>query len=83
MKRDAEAALQAGDFSAAQKGYRSLLLMKLGPGCPISKAEVYYGLALVYERTDETRKAIQFLQRATDADPSFAPAQELLSKLQA
>ncbi len=82
LKHEAETALQAGDFSTARRIYRSLLLVKLGEGSPISKAEVYYGLAVVCERTGETRKALQFLQRATDTEPNFPAAQELRSKLQ-
>ena len=81
LKQIAETALRSGDLSTAQQSYRALLLMTLGKDSPISKAEVYYGLGVVHERTGETRKAIQFLERATSGDPDLTRAFDLLSKL--
>jgi AmiR/NasT family two-component response regulator len=48
---------------------------------PITKAEVFYYLAETFHRKNETKQAIQNLERALDSDKTLTKARELLTKL--
>jgi tetratricopeptide (TPR) repeat protein len=81
LKALGELSLETGDAKRAQQMFRALLLQKLdGPGA-ISKAQVFYYLAVVHERLDERPKAIQMLERALQTDATHAEAKQLLEQL--
>jgi tetratricopeptide (TPR) repeat protein len=75
--------LEAGDLARAQQMFRALLLQKLDGTSPIQKHEVFYNLAVVHQRLNEKPKAIQMLERAIQAEPSYSEASQLLSELRA
>jgi len=68
-------------FERAQKTFRALLLQKLDENSPISKAETFYYIGRILHVQGDDKKAIQQLDRAIDADKTFAPAKELLAKI--
>jgi tetratricopeptide (TPR) repeat protein len=73
--------LELNDLPRAQQMFRALLLQKLEAGSPITKAEVFYYLAVVHQRLGEGPKAIQMLERALQADPNLTSAQQLMAQL--
>lgn len=81
LKALGQLALEAGDHKRALQMFRALLLQRLGPDSPISKAEVFYHLGIVHHRLGEKAKAIQQLERALQTDSSLAAAQELLNEV--
>ncbi len=81
LKRLGEVALEAGDLPKAQQMFRALLLQRLGPDSPITKAEVFLRLGEVHERQGEKARAIQNVERALQQDPTLVAAQEKLAAL--
>ena len=75
--------LEMGDLERAQKAFRALLLQKLEPPAPITKAEVFYRLGDISHKQGDKTKAIQMLERAVENDAALAPAKELLAQLKA
>ncbi|MBM4356563.1 MAG: tetratricopeptide repeat protein [Deltaproteobacteria bacterium] len=65
----------------AESVFKALLLQKLDENSAVSKAEVFFGMALVLVRMGESKKAIHNLERALAADRNFTKAQELLDTL--
>ena len=81
LKALGQLALEAGDHKRALQMFRALLLQRLGPDSPISKAEVFYHLGIVHHRLGERAKAVQQLERALQTDSSLTAAQELLNEI--
>ena len=75
--------LELGDLERAQKAFRALLLQKLEPPSPITKAEVFYRLGEISHKQGDKTKAIQMLERAVENDGSLTAAKELLAQLKA
>lgn len=65
----------------AEGAFKALLLQKLDETSPVSKAEVFYGMALVLVRMGDQGKAIHNLERAISADANFDKAHELMDEL--
>lgn len=78
-----ELATSADDvhIKRAHQAFRALLLQKLDQNSPISKAEVFYYLAVISHRQADDKKAIQNLERALDLDKTLTSAKALLDKL--
>ncbi len=74
-------ALELEDLKRAQQMFRALLLQKLGPKSPVTKAEVFYYLGVVHHRLGEGAKAKQMVDRALQADPELQLARELADQL--
>jgi tetratricopeptide (TPR) repeat protein len=74
-------AIETGDLERAQKTYRALLLQKLDPTSPISKAEVFLRLGEIAGRLGDRPKAVQMLERALENDPSLSTAKTMLAEL--
>jgi tetratricopeptide (TPR) repeat protein len=74
-------AAKAEHLQRAESVYKALLLQKLDEGSAVSKAEVFYGMALVLVRMGDPKKAIHNLERALAADRNFEKAQGLLDTL--
>jgi predicted O-linked N-acetylglucosamine transferase (SPINDLY family) len=74
-------AFAAGDMKKSQQMFRALLLQKFEGETPISKAEVFYHLALIHEKLGEGPKALQMAERAVQTDPSLQIAVEMVAKL--
>ena len=81
LKQLGEVSLETGDLKKAQQMFRALLIQRLTPEAPITKAEAFFRLAQVHSRLDEKPKAIQNLERALREDPSLSEAKELLDEL--
>lgn len=81
LKELGELAFDAGDLKKSQQMYRALLLQRLDPPSPISKAEVFYALGRVHEALGERPKARQMLERAVQTDAGFEPAKRLLGEI--
>lgn len=75
--------LETGDLDRAQKTFRALLLQKLEPPAPITKAEVFFYLGDISHRQGDKAKAIQMLDRALENDAKLEKAKELLAQLKA
>jgi golgin subfamily B member 1 len=73
--------LEVGDLERAQKTFRALLLQKLDPPAPITKAEVFYYLGEISHRQGDKAKAIQMLDRAVENDGGMQKAKDLLAQL--
>ncbi len=73
--------LELDDLKRAQQMFRALLLQKLGPKSPVTKAEVFYYLGMVHHKLGEAAKAKQMVDRALQADPELAAARELAEQL--
>jgi tetratricopeptide (TPR) repeat protein len=73
--------LELGDLDRAQKTFRGLLLQRLEPGAPITKAEVFYYLGEISHRQGDKQKAIQMLERAIENDVNLTKAKDLLAEL--
>jgi tetratricopeptide (TPR) repeat protein len=71
----------AEHLKRAGNSFRSLLLQRLEGETPVSKAEVFYYLAEVNRREQDTQKAIQMLERALATDKNLVKAQNLLDEL--
>jgi tetratricopeptide (TPR) repeat protein len=74
-------ASKADHLKRADSVFKSLLLQKIDDSSPISKAEVFYGVALVAKRMNDPKKAISNLERALGADKDFTKAKLLLDEL--
>jgi tetratricopeptide (TPR) repeat protein len=81
LKRLGEVALSTGDLKKAQQMFRALLLQKLDPSSPITKAEVFVALGEVHEKLGEKDKAIQMLERAVQSDDALLVAKTRLAEL--
>jgi tetratricopeptide (TPR) repeat protein len=77
---DGETATRDAYIDRASRTFRALLMQKLDDA-PITKAEVFYYLAETFHRKNETKQAIQNLERALDSDKTLTKARELLTKL--
>jgi golgin subfamily B member 1 len=73
--------LDVGDLDRAQKTFRGLLLQRLEPGAPITKAEVFYYLGEISHRQGDKPKAVQMLERAIENDVNLTKAKDLLAEL--
>jgi tetratricopeptide (TPR) repeat protein len=73
--------LKMGDLERAQKTFRALLLQKLDPPAPITKAEVFFFLGDISHRQGDKPKAIQMLERAIENDTGLQKARDLLAQL--
>ena len=80
----------AGDTSGADaeehvkragNAFRSLLLQRLDADAPVTKAEVFYHLALVSQAEGDKKKAKQMAERALSNDKNLAKAKDLLDEL--
>jgi tetratricopeptide (TPR) repeat protein len=65
----------------AGNAFRSLLLQRLDTDSPVSKADVFYSLALVSQAEGDKKKAIQMAERAIANDKSLDKAKSLLAEL--
>jgi golgin subfamily B member 1 len=73
--------LEMGDLDRANKTFRALLLQKLDPPAPITKAEVFFYLGDISNRQGDKPKAIQMLERSVENDGKLDKARELLAQL--
>lgn len=76
-----DVALAAGDMKKAQQMFRALLLQKLDPTSPITKAQVFLRLGEVHEKLGEKSKAIQMVERAVQSDDTLEEAKRKLAEL--
>ena len=81
MARAAEGDDKADYIARAGKGFRSLLLQRLDADSPVTKADVFYLLAMVSHIEGDAKKAIQMAERAVSNDKQHAKAQDLLAEL--
>jgi tetratricopeptide (TPR) repeat protein len=81
LKELGELAFEVDDMKKAQQMYRALLLQRLEPSSPITKAEVFYALGRVHDALGEKPKARQMLERALQTDANLADAKRLLATL--
>src|SRR5690606_22086997 len=81
LKQLGEVALEVGDMKKAQQMFRALLLQRLDPGSPITKAQVFMRLGQVHAKLGEKSKAIQMLERALQSDASLSEAEAQLAEL--
>ena len=70
-----------GDWEAARKTYRSLLLQNLDADAGITKSGVYLALGEIHERQDEPQKAIGMYERGLELDPPNQALKAALSRL--
>jgi tetratricopeptide (TPR) repeat protein len=75
--------LEMGELDRAQKAFRALLLQKLEPPAPITKAEVFFRLGEISHKQGDKPKAVQMLERAVENDSGLTAAKELLAQLKA
>ncbi len=73
--------LEIDDLKRAQQMFRALLLQKLDKNSPITKAEIFYYLAVVHQRLGEKTKAEQMVERALQADSGLQKAVDLAAEL--
>jgi tetratricopeptide (TPR) repeat protein len=81
LKELGELAFEVDDMKKAQQMYRALLLQRLEPSSPITKAEVFYALGRVHDALGEKPKARQMLERALQTDANLSEAKRLLATL--
>ncbi|MEM1030167.1 MAG: tetratricopeptide repeat protein [Myxococcota bacterium] len=80
----AEGAEDARDhYKRAGNAFRSLLLQQLGADAPVTKADVFYHLALVSQGEGDLKKARQNAERALSNDREHERAQALVEELAA
>ncbi len=81
LKQLGEVALEQQDYKKAQQMFRALLLQRLGPKSPITKAQALLRLGQVHQAQGEKPKAKQMYERALQADASLEEAKALLESL--
>lgn len=73
--------LESGDLERAQKTFRALLLQRFDAQSGITKAEVFYYLAVVSQKQGDKAKAIQMCERSLENDAGLEKAKVLLAEL--
>jgi len=71
----------AGEFDEARARLSKALELTEGKVLPLPRAQICYGLAAISANTGETQKALEWLDRALRAFPSYAPARELRAQI--
>ena len=72
---------QQGDYDAAQRKFRALLLQKLDSSTSLAKADVYYYLGEIASKQGDAAKAASMLQRAVTEDKNHEAAQSALLRI--
>ncbi len=70
-----------GEFDEARARLSRALELTEGKDLPLPRAQICYGLAAVSANTGETQKALEWLERALHACPSYAPARDLRAQI--
>ncbi|MEO6951123.1 MAG: tetratricopeptide repeat protein [Polyangia bacterium] len=70
-----------GDWEAARKVYRSLLLQNLDAEAGISKGGVYAALGAIHEKLNEGPKAVGMYERAIELEPANETVRAALARL--
>ena len=70
-----------GDWEAARKVYRSLLLQNLDADAGISKGGVYAALGEIHEKLEEGPKAVGMYERALELEPGNESVRVALARL--
>jgi len=76
-------AFETNDLDRAQKTFRALLLQRFDANTGISKGEVFYYLGEISAKQGDKAKAVQWLERAIENEPSLDRAKAKLQELKA
>ena len=75
--------LEEGDLEKARRMYRALLLQNLDASSGVNKAEVYFCLGEIHERSNETPKAVAMYERGLEIEPAHEALRAALARLKA
>lgn len=78
---ESDEAAKADHVKRAGNAFRSLLLQRLDADAPVTKADVFYHLALVSNAEGDTKKAKQMVDRALSNDKEHDKATALREEL--
>ena len=78
---EGDEATKADHVKRAGNAFRSLLLQRLDADAPVTKADVFYHLALVSNAEGDTKKAKQMVDRALSNDKAHEKAKALREEL--
>jgi tetratricopeptide (TPR) repeat protein len=78
---DSDAGSKDEHIKRAGNAFRSLLLQRLDADAPVTKADVFYHLALVSQAEGDTKKAKQMVDRALSNDKEHDKAKALKGEL--
>jgi tetratricopeptide (TPR) repeat protein len=82
LARKAEpGAARDAHLERANKSFQALLMQRLDASSPITKAELYFQIAITASLKGDDKRAVQMLERSLDADKAYAPSKEMLAKL--